>query len=200
MRHRSKSYKKSRGKSRRRRSSIGKSVKKVAKKLYKGAASLGTFETKMHTYAGYFIGFLLGLFALFLIMRNGKYSGKTTGTIKAINNENICKVKNPDPKNLSYSCSFNLFYTANGREQTKEFTNVTTTKQYADGQTLTIYFNPNQLDDISLSSDSSKTLGFVLLGVAIFIIFLSWFQYYKVKKFKFLAAEEGVNTIFKMFK
>ena len=194
-----KSYKKSRGKSRRRRSSLGKYAKKVVKKAYKGAVNLGTFETRVHTYLGYFVGILLGAFALFLIFRKNKYSGKTTGTIKAVNGGNICSVKNSDPKNTSYSCTFNLEYSANGQSQTKTFTDIITSKQYADGQTLTIYFNPNQLDDISLTSDTPKSLGFVLLGVAFFIIFLSWYQYYKVKKFKFLAAEEGVNTFFKWF-
>lgn len=198
MRH-SKSYKKSRGKSRRRRSNIGKSAKKIVKKVYKGAVSLGTFETKIHTYLGYFIGILLGLFALFLILRKNKYSGKTTGTIKATDDSQVCTVKNSDPKNLSYSCTFNLEYNANGKQQTKTYTEITTTKQYSNGQILTIYFNPDKPDDISLTSDSSKTLGFVLLGIAIFIIFLSWYQYYKVKKFKFLAAEEGAKTFFKLF-
>jgi hypothetical protein len=190
---RNKLYKKSR------RRSVGKSAKKVVKKLYKGAVKLGTFETKMHTFIGYFVGFLLGLLALYFIIRENKYSGKTTATIQA-NNDQVCSVENPNAKNLTYNCTFKLVYTINGERHTKEFSNFKTTIQYSNNQTITIYYNVKEIDDISLSSDSSKSLGFILLGVALLIIFLSWFQYYKVKKFKIFAAEEGVNTIFKMFK
>jgi hypothetical protein len=185
-----KSYKKSRRRS----------AKKVVKKLYKGAVQLGTFETKMHTFIGYFVGFLLGLLALYLIIRKNKYSGKTTGTIQAIDSNQVCSVENPNVKNLSYICTFNLVYKVNGKEYTKEFNNITTTTKYLNNQTITVYYNVKNIDDISLSSGSSKIVGFILLGVAFLIIFLSWFQYYKVKKFKIFAAEEGVNTIFKMFK
>jgi hypothetical protein len=199
MSKRSKSYRKSLGKSRRRRSKFGKSAKKIVKKMYRGAVKLGTFETKVHTYIGYFIGFLIGLLGLYFIFRTVKHSGKTTATIKSTDAE-LCTVKNADPKNTTYTCNFSLQYSVNGQSYEKTFSNIESKTKYAGGDTLTIYYNKSNVNDIAFSSEDSKILGFILLFVALFIIFMSWYQYYKVRKFKYFAAEEGVKTIFNMFK
>jgi hypothetical protein len=188
MSKRTKSYRKSR----RRRSKFGKSAKKIVKKMYRGAVKLGTFETKVHTYIGYFIGFLIGLLGLYFIFRKVRHSEKTTATVSTASCE-----QNADKK--TYTCKFSLKYTANNTPYIVDNKTYTVDKAYATNNTLTIYYNKSDPSDISLTTESAKILGFILLLVAFFIIFLSWYQYYKVKKFKYFAASEGINSILNIF-
>ncbi len=176
---------------------MGKSVKRASKKIYKGLVKYGTFETKISTFIGYFVGLLIGLLGIYFIMRKNKYSGKTIATITPYNGQNICSL-NDDRK--TYNCTFNLVYNINGQDLIKTINNITVSKQYVDKQTITIYYNPDDLTDINTQSQSSKLLGCILILISVFIIFFSWFQYYRVKKFKFLAASEGVSSLFRIFK
>lgn len=68
-------------------------------------------------------------------------------------------------------------------------------KIYYAGEQITIYVKKGSPTDISLTKDVPNWTGWLLIGLALLIILGSWFWYWASRKWKFVAAAEGVGGV-----
>ena len=97
----------------------------------------------------------------------------------------------PIDKNIN--CTLNVSYKYEGTEKTKFFTTISNLS-YAVDQTVPVYIYDNNIDNSSLSAPISTSTGYVLIVIAIIIIFAAWVWYYITKKYKFAAAVQGFSS------
>ena len=101
---------------------------------------------------------------------------------------------------VKYNCILNVKYTVNGKDYTQTLTTTNSNLNYNTGDSILIYYDPKNPSNSGLTSDTTKTLGYILLIAAPFVILLPWVWVYITKKSKIAAAAGGVATIFDMFR
>ena len=92
-----------------------------------------------------------------------------------------------------------MSYTTNGTERTKQFT-TNESKDYSGQPQIKLYYNPENVSDISVTQDNYDTIGGVLLGSGFFILIIAWVGWWLVNKYKFIAAASGTSGAIQMFK
>jgi hypothetical protein len=166
-------------------------TKSFSKTVYKDAATFGKTMSFISAIISTIIGVILIIVGLFLVFRKSKYTSEIQGAVVKASptGSNICT-----NKNNMYNCSFEVDYTLNGDDKTVMFNNVDTSINYTEGKIITLYYNPDDPNDIKLEKDNTKVLGWIMLLIAILMITISWLWNYLVNRNKFLAATEGVAT------
>jgi hypothetical protein len=152
----------------------------ITETIYEDAAAIGRFRAWIGLIAACVIGFILfiaGIAKLF----SGKTKQSVSGTIKTVS----CTLTN-----TMYECNAMITYMVNGNGYN---TNVVLTSKtpYTPGQTLSIYVNPSDPNDVSAIPDIS---GWYFIMGAFFIILIGYAILWVSQKYKFFAAAEGVGT------
>lgn len=152
----------------------------IAETIYEDAAAIGRFRAWIGLIVACVIGFILFIAGIAQL-----YSGKTkepvTGTIKTVS----CTLVK-----TNHECNAMITYMVNGNGYN---TNVFLTSKtpYTAGQTLTVYVNPADPNDVSAFSDIS---GWYFLGGAVLVVLIGYAMFWISHRYKFFAAAEGVGT------
>ena len=66
--------------------------------------------------------------------------------------------------------------------------------------TIMISYNPSNKTDIRLTSENTKTTGYVMIGIAIIILLFAWGWVWVTRKYEFAASASGFSSAVNMFK
>ena len=113
---------------------------------------------------------------------NSDKTEKTIGTIT----EAICSNTKNDK-----SC----IVTINYKVKDVEYSVSTTTTIVNKGQTLDIFYDPNNPNNFSISNNTTNTIGWIIIIIAIIILLLSWGWFIMTIFFKPVAAATGVGAV-----
>jgi uncharacterized membrane protein len=160
----------------------------IGEKIYDGTAALGRFTGFLSFIFGTIIAIFLVCIGVWLLFRKDKYTGVTTGVVTAAKCESSAK---------STDCNLTVEYTVDSKKLTiSSFTSGK--KTYKNGDTLSVRYDPANPTDASTNTLSSRTVGFILIGVGILIALFSFVYYYMVSNYKIAAAAAGVHTVYEV--
>ncbi len=169
--------------------------------LYSGAAEFGVVMADIRLIIMIFFSIILIIIGISILTRQVKRSAMVKGTITSVNcTEHI---SDGSIKNKYYICTFSVKCKIGDKEVIPEFTQTTST-QYKLNQTINLYYDPNNFEDIDTYSDNYRIWGWIVIGVALFLVGGAAIWAYIVRKSKFGAAvgggAEGINIIGNVFK
>ena len=150
---------------------------------------------KVFTGIGLFMAVIIGtifiIIGVYLIKHPDK---KNKSLIANITKANCTKVINYTNNNqtITYQCDLDINYTINNQNFVNKFTE-NSSIDYTNEKTIKIYYDPNNPNDISTSYSDNPLLGYILIGVALFIILISGIWYWASRKSKFVSELAGIK-------
>lgn len=165
----------------------------IGEALYDDAAALGRFWSYI------IFGFIIFIAIILLftgISKSFSNSVHTETVLATVTNTNCTPIKTQKGDVIIHKCNVSVKYELNGK--TYEIPSVMTEDQTIInlGQKLTLYYNPNNPNDVSsISRNQEKQTGGGLIILSfVMIAFASLFLWMSLK-FKFLAAIQGGSFI-----
>lgn len=162
----------------------------VLSEVYDGAATFGQFMALLALIVGSIVSFILLLVSLYLLTRTSNYIS-TTATVMSVTNCSNVSSSSEKGKDI-IQCQVALKYTVDS----KEYTNTITTGPQNVGSTVTVRYDVKNPNNVTNNLISKGILGWILFGVALFILAGVSLNYYIAQRFKFAAAGNGVTSIF----
>ena len=167
--------------------------KGLGNEIYSDSAAFGRIRAIIGVIFGTLIGLGLIIGGIFAIAHKTKLSSETIGI--SVNKDN-----NPIPidqcgttttnNNTTYNCNFRLRYTVDGIDYYSQF-NTHDSINYSNETKVTIYYDPNNPNNSSPTKDDYHTVGYILLGIGIFLLIGAWVSLWIVLHYKFAAAASG---------
>ena len=172
-------------------------MSQIGQEIYSDAASFGKLRAIISVVIGTLLGLGLIIGGIVLLARKTKRTKNVNG-VSTDNKVPPCTSVSKD-NNITYQCNFSLSYTINGTEYTKQF-NTNESKNYSGKKQMKLYYDPENVNDISITQDNYRTIGGVLLGCGFLIIIIVWVSLWATNKYKFIAAASGTSGAIQMFK
>jgi len=159
-------------------------------KVYSGAAQLGRVWSLIGAVFGTILAILMGGGGVYLLfIDKSKYTASTTGTV-----ESATCTQHQQQNSVSYSCDVQVHYTVDNHLYVKSET-LTSGTQYSKGMSVTVLYDPQNPANAEIKPAlTSKDWGFILIGVSMLVLLLSWGTYWLTRRYKSFAALEGVNA------
>jgi len=164
----------------------------IGSKAYSGTASFGKDYTYIMTFITLLICLILLITGIVFMFKKSVYTQQVTMTVT-------------QDSVLINDSSGKISYTTYGKVSgCKNTITVTTSEPYiSTGQsvpTLTVYQNPSNLCDVIEKPFPYKMIGGFMIGFAVIIGGFSLINLFFVKKYKGVAAAEGVMGAFNLFR
>jgi len=174
----------------------------ISEQIYSGTATVGRTWSLIVAIIITFISLFFLIGGIILLLRKTKYSNKISASI--IDNVKCSPIfhVNGGSERTTYNCNdIKVEYYIDDKKYASKLNipNINDNK-YKKGDKLDIYYNISNLTDINYQSDSSHTLGIVIIVFFVFILLVVWINYWLTTKYKFLAATEGVGDIYRFIK
>jgi len=163
----------------------------LGSEIYSGAASFGTVWSLIGAIFATVIGTIMIASGIYLLLRKDDRNS-FPATVLYVNGPNGPPCQKTQDNPVQYSCTITIKYS--GWSSPIDI-NYNGNQLYYVGEKVTIYVKKGNPTDVTLSQGVPKWGGFVLIGIAIFIIAGSWFWYWAARKWKFVAAAEGVGGV-----
>jgi hypothetical protein len=157
--------------------------------IYSGAASFGLIKSLITAIIGTIISVIMIIIGINLMLTKINTTS-VEGT--------ILNVRCIPGENNSQNCNINVSYEYNGK-QNKNIQYIGNVV-YTENQKVTIYINKDNDSEIYLQNPSPKTLGVTLLIIGLLILGGVWLMFWLSKRYKFLAAAEGVSGAYNLFR
>jgi uncharacterized membrane protein len=157
--------------------------------IYTGVSTFGVIMADIKAVIFSIIGIILIVAGILMMIKKSHRTSTISGTVKVTDCTEVI-----DNKNIYYECGIDVEYTINGKTQTKHFIDSNSQKKYAVGDTVTLWYDPNDNSNINIMSDDLHGLGLIFLIVGIVVIIFSILWAYLANKYKPVAAVEGVFT------
>ena len=172
------------------------SSKSLGEEIYSGAATVGVVTSTIKAIFGSIIGLIMLIVGIILVSKRTVRTEKVSATIEKIIKCNEIK---EDKKPSTYSCTFTASYTINNKEYINTFTTTGNIEKFP-GEIITLYYDPNNTSDILPESDNFHILGWILIGISIFMVasLVTWA--YVAYKYKPIAALTGTVSSIEMVK
>jgi len=180
-------------------------------KAYSGTAKFGKAVTDIKAIIATIITIPFIIWGIALISHKIKRTAQVTGTIDNNTNNTDKYLCNPNyntscqtvqdqygyvyyncSTSTSYSCNFRVKYRLPGGS-TDLYTPYFTTNgiQYTVGQSIPLYYDPNNLTDIEMSQDDYRFAGWLMLIISLIILISAWIWVILTHSYKPLAAYAG---------
>ena len=161
---------------------------------YAGAAMYGRFKAVMSAVIGVIIFSLMIVFSVPFLGTYTKYSKSVSAKITGLTTEE-CEGRIVHGENSSYrkyDCLFNVEYKIGDETYEKNGVLVSSTRRYTEGETVTIYYNPQNPDDITSTYHvNPHTIAVAcIFGGVVGIISTLGYTYF-VMKYDSIAAVTG---------
>ena len=168
----------------------------IGQELYTGTADFGRIMAIIGAVIATLIGIGMIIGGIVALHHTTTRTAQVQGEVT---NNNPCT---PTAVNnvVKYNCIIDVTFTLSAKVYTANFINNNSNINYRKGDAITVYYDPKNPSDNGLLSDNSKIVGWVLLGIAPFIILFAWLWVYITRKSKVAAAAGGVASIFDMFR
>lgn len=162
----------------------------IGKEVYSGAAEFGRIRAAISFVLGVIVGTIFIIVGVVLIKKKVKLTGKAQGTVT---NYPSCTLHQDDQDQPLFKCvDVNIKYTVEGKDY-----NITvqtdSNMKYSKNSTMNIYFNPSNPGNGQLLSDDMHVLGWIGLVLGIILVIGSSVQLWLSRKYKVVAAAQGVG-------
>ena len=161
--------------------------------VYSDAADFGKVYTTISLIIASVLCIIMVIVGIVILNTKDPY----TDMVNAIVNNSMCNDSyDPTMNKNTRNCNLYLSYNYKGKNYSNiNYTVNNTTSMYFTGQNFTIYINPNNPTDIStISKTQEKYMGFIIIGLGIFILLIALFHWWLTRKSKFFAAAEGTGA------
>jgi hypothetical protein len=161
----------------------------LGSEIYSGAASFGTVWALIGAIFATVIGTIAIGFGIYLLVRKDNRNA-FPATVLYINGPGGPPCQKTQDKPVQYSCKVTIKYS--GWADPIDI-NYTGSEIYYVGEQITIYVKKGDPTDVTLSKSIPNWVGWVCIAGAILVIAFSWFWYWAARRWKFVAAAEGVG-------
>lgn len=157
--------------------------------IYSGAASFGIAWALIGAIFATIFGVILFAVGIYFVVHK---SDRTAfpATVLYINGPGgpVCQKTQDNP--IQYSCTITIKYSgwANPID-----INYTGSQVYYVGEKITVYAKKGNPSDVTLNKPIPNWVGWLMMAGALLMIGISWFWYWASRKWKFVAAAEGVG-------
>lgn len=164
--------------------------------VYSGLSTFGNIQA---IYSLLFVGLIATIFILigiFLVRKKTIYTSKYMTRGIALENS-ACSRQHNGPHNTTITCSTEYSYIVPGDKTI--YKGVSDSAYYNKGDTLDVYYNPNDHGQSQLQPDEFNLIGGFFIGIgvlAIVVVSLNAFFTYKYKPY---AAYEGAQGVVNAF-
>lgn len=167
----------------------------VADKIYQGSVSYGKFTAILGAIIATIVSIFMIVFGINFNKSVKNYSKVSLAEIigKSCNTNNTNNTNNQNSQTCSYTVSFIDEY------NNKNNASFDSNKNFSLNSMVQISYNPNNKNEIRLTTDNTTTTGYVLIGIGIFICIVSWIWVWVTRKYEFAASASGFSSAFKLF-
>lgn len=154
-------------------------MSQIPEKLYTGSVWLGKTTATLKLIGGTIVAVLLFGAGIWMLLK--KKTDKVTATITTAY---PCIPKSP--------CKVDISYTYKNSDYNKLELSVSNARTYKQGELITVYVDTS--DPTQVSESSSKTMAWVLIGIALLIecgVVVNWWL---TRKSEFFASVQGAGT------
>ena len=169
-------------------SSVGGAVNDI----YSGAATFGHFWAYIQAFFSTLVMIGLIIFGIYILWTNAHL----TTVIGTITRANYNCTTTQNQNNKITTCYVDVTYTINGKQYQQSYSTAT---QYTVGATVTVYYNPTDPKDSSISQ-IPNWMAWLAIGGGIFIGISSWIWVWLTGRYKFLGAAAGVSDVWNIFR
>lgn len=160
--------------------------------FWKSAGDSAAVAGKIYTLINAIIGTIIAVLimmplSIWMLNKKDIHTEKTKGKIL---NDPQCSTD----QNNATTCTIDLSYTIDGKEYIKRSYQAKM-GGLSKNQEVTVFYNPNDPNDIELNTIPYKLIGAIMLIVAIIIVISSWMWYYATTKSKFIAQATTVGVV-----
>jgi len=164
---------------------------RFAQGIYDSSASLGRVTGIFQGITGIFIGCVVLAISILLIVRK-ETRVIVDATIKKAECTDVTETVN-NKKQITKNCVLTLNFYTKEKNALTEVTLSSNEKSYAEGQIVKISYDSTNPLDVQMHKITLKTVGWILLAVAILIIAGSGFRIYVSRNYKLAQSAEGLN-------
>ena len=156
---------------------------------YSATSDFGKIKAIISAVVATIIGIIMIIIGIIMIKKISILTSTATATITQLNGACI-------QNNNIWTCNMNVSFTdSTGKSYTINNLQSSSQNNYTSGETITIYYEPDNPNNASLQSDNTHTIGYVLIIIAIIIMSISWIMVWLSQRYKIFAAAEGVSGI-----
>ena len=163
----------------------------VGSEIYSGAASFGTVWALIGAVFATIIGTAMIGFGIYILIHKSTREA-FPATVMYINGPNGPPCQKTQDNPVQYSCTVTVKY-SNWPKPID--INYTGNELYYVGEQITIYAKKGDPNDVTLSKGTPPSTGWMLIILAVIIIIGSWFWYWAARRWKFVAAAQGVGGV-----
>jgi anionic cell wall polymer biosynthesis LytR-Cps2A-Psr (LCP) family protein len=161
----------------------------VGEDVYDGAATFGRFMAWIGLIICAIIAIILIIVGVYLLTHPGKYTAKTKGIVT----KSDCRAFTERNGSHNMSCDVTAEYEVEGTQLETRVLLTGESNETRPGQAMELVYDPRNPQDAKKKLLSRATIGWILIGIAIFIVVAAAVHLYLVKRFKFAAAASGVG-------
>jgi hypothetical protein len=164
--------------------------------VYSDAASFGKISVVIKLIMTIIVAIALVVLGVYLYRRKNVHTKSLDATITDAN----CTTES-DGRSTTYNCKLTLEYTINNKKYSGINISTDSSSLYNKGNTITIYYDPNNPTDISLfSKGTQQTIGEVIIVIAILSVIFGILSWWLASRSKFYAASQGVGTAYDLIR
>jgi len=164
----------------------------LGEEIYSDASSFGKIWSLIGAVIGTIIGLGLFIFGLVFFFRKKTNRDEVLASVSSINGGGTERCEKISDNPVNYSCLLTFNYNYKGNAYNLDY-NYNGANIYYKGQKTNIYVNVNHPTDILLGKEAPSWTGLIFAIVGIIIIAGGWFWYWMSRRYKFLAAAQGVG-------
>ena len=154
--------------------------------IYSGTASFGRVMAVVGVVFAMIAALVMIPLGIYFIVHKTKLTSHTSGKV----NNSSCTARSEN-NSVVYDCTFQVSYTVGNKPYSISDT-TSGSQQYNGGDSVTVYYDPNNPANGSVNSDNTHVMGVVLLVIGIIIPTVAWIWWYFARKYKSVAAAGGV--------
>ena len=164
-------------------------------KIYTGTATFGRIMADIKAIVGTFIGICAIAVGIYLVRTKYTKTQTTTATISKVQCNQV--FTSSQSSNITWNCLFTASYSINNKQYTKQLT--TTNNQQFEGSIITLYYNPNNIEEIAAEQDNAHVAGWFSIGFGVIIMISSIVWAWLANRYKVVAAVGGVESGLSIF-
>lgn len=166
----------------------------IGRKVYEETTNYGKFVAVIQFYISLVVAIVLVCIGIYFMVKKEDNIIHTKGKITLAKCTQYYQ-----QKSYKYACVLNIDYEVDSKKY-NGILNTTSTVPYVEGHIVDISYDKTKPEIIRFRSISSRTLGLILIGVAIFIVGISFFTKYITSKYSVVATATGASSLVGMFR
>ena len=185
----------------------------LGSEVYTGVADFGVIIADLKAIGGLIIGLIFIGIGIYLLVQkitrtatvngiilNSTNSGGTSRAPNCTYNTNRSTTDSGTTTTSYYDCIFDIRYNVNGTDYTLKGVDSKGSIYYAGGESIKLWYNPDDPNDASISDDYSHTVGWILIVIGAVIAISGIIWAWLANKYKIVGAYEGATTGIRAFR